>query len=182
MGERVVICGHGASRPHVSAYTTVPKGCSISFYTSYAKTLAGPDGPKIAGDTLGRAPSSVITEFKTCPNLMYFPLTASEKQGFEDAKAVGTILTFCDDASGYPLESLFRIWAGTGRKFDFHWGCCQALQLKNSGTAESVSKGGSYDPTKFVGSTKTNINLVEQGDGFYQYDYTAGAYIKVGGI
>ena len=179
MGERVVICGHGASRPHVSAYTKVPKGCTISFYTEYAKTLAGPDGPKIAGDTLGRTPSNVVEAFKTCPNLMYFPLTAAEKQGFETAKAAGTILTYCDVANGYSLESLFTVWGGLGREFDFHWGCCQALQLKNSGSNASVAAGGSYDATKFVGNSKTNVNLVEQGDGYYQYDYTAGAYVKV---
>jgi hypothetical protein len=179
MGERVVICGHGASRPHVSAYTTVPKGCTISFYTEYAKTLAGTDGPMIAGDTLGRAATSTLGEFKTCPNLMYFPLSASEKLGFENAKAASTILTFCDQAAGYSLEQLFTGWSASGRKFDFHWGCCQALQLKNSGTSASIAAGGSYDASKLVGSSKTGINLVEQGDGFYQYDYTAASYVKV---
>ena len=40
MAEKVVICGHGASRPGSGAmFVTVPRGCSISFYTDFGKNI-----------------------------------------------------------------------------------------------------------------------------------------------
>jgi hypothetical protein len=169
--ERVVICGHGASRPHSSAnaFIPVPKGCKISFYTDFGKTISGNDADAIAAGTYGGQPKTVIEEFKTCPNFVYTPLTDAEKQAIEAAKPAGTILVFATTAAGNALEDLFKVWGAAGRKFDFHWACCQALQLKNT----------SLTPAKFVGSPKTGLNLTEMSDGFYQFDYDANKYSKV---
>jgi hypothetical protein len=169
MGERVVICGHGASRPQSGdMFIPVPKGCSISFYTDFGKTLAGDEADAIAAGTYPGTPVHVIGDFKTCPNLLYTPLTDGEKSAIEAAKPAGTILVFATSPAGTLLQDLFKVWGDTKRQFDFHWACCQALQLKRQ----------TYSST-LVGSPKTGVNLTQKGDGFYQFDYTTNKYIKV---
>lgn len=169
MAERVVICGHGASRPGAGAmFATVPRGCSISFYTDFGKTLGGDDADAIAAGTYARQPIHVIGEFKTCSNLLYTPLTDAEKADIENNKPAGTILVFATSPAGTSLEDLFRVWGSTKRQFEFHWACCQALQLKKQ----------TYS-SKLVGSPKTGLNLTQMSDGFYQFDYDSNRYIKV---
>jgi hypothetical protein len=149
-------------------FTTVPKGCSISFYTDFGKTLAGDEADEIAAGTFGGKPVHHIGEFKQCPNLLYTPLTDGERNAIETAKPAGTILVFASGPAGDLLQALFQVWGDTRRQFDFHWACCQALQLKRQTYGNDL-----------VGNPKTGINLTQKGDGFYQYDYTQNKYIKV---
>src|SRR5262245_10828408 len=169
MGERVVICGHGASRPQSGPmFVNVPRGCSISFYTDFGKTLAGDEADAIAAGTYTGSVTHHLGAYKQCPNLLFTPLTDGEKSVIEAAKPAGTILVFATSASGNWLKDLFHVWGAVNRQFDFHWACCQALQLKRQ----------TYSST-LVGSPKTGVNLTQKGDGFYQFDYTANKYIKV---
>ncbi|HEY0940369.1 MAG TPA: hypothetical protein VGE08_09760 [Steroidobacter sp.] len=164
--KNVYIVGHGAWAPK-DGYAKVPAGCTISFYTEFAKTLSGDDADRIVAGTLKRPAHRTVGEFKMVPNMRYTPDDDDNMEDFKAEQQPGTILIFTQSNAGQTLEQLFHVIALKGiRNWDMHWTACSALQLRATG----------YDDRRFVGNPMTGVNLTEMDKGYYNFDYDIGKY------
>jgi len=164
--KQVYIVGHGAWGP-TDGYAKVPAGCTVSFYTEFAKTMSGEDADRIVAGTVNRKPHRTVGEFKMVPNMRYTPDDEENMNDFFAEKQPGTILVYTSDLGGKTLEDVFNTMSVRNvNDWDIHWTACAALQLKATG----------YDDAKFVGNPTTGVNLTELDDGYYNFDYDIGKY------
>jgi len=160
------IIGHGSWKP-ADGYAKVPAGCSISFYTDFAKTMSGEDADRIVAGTLKRAPHRKIEQYMMAPNMRYTPDSQENMADFQAEKQKGTVLIYTTNDQGQTLRELFETMAVRRlRDWDLHWTACSALSLRETG----------YDGAKFVGNPTTGVNLTELEDGYYNFDYDINHY------
>lgn len=161
------IIGHGSWSPK-DGYTRVPAGCTVAFYTEFAKTLGGTDSDHIVAGTFNRPASRIVNEYMMVPNMKYFPMDESDIQDAEDRKQPGAVLIATTKEDGRDLKGLFAA-NQTVRDVDYHWAACLAIQFKRD----------TYDSSAHVGNVATGMNLTEMADGFYDYEYDNNRYVLV---
>jgi hypothetical protein len=125
---KVFLAGHG-SWTIKDGYTTVPKGCSIDFYTDNAKNMFTTDMFSIVAGTYASAASSTVGEFKTCPNYRLYPDNTNSAALQNNIEANAT-LYMTNQVAGEKLSDIIgRYPAGT----QFVWCCCRYNDLKEAG-------------------------------------------------
>jgi hypothetical protein len=119
-------------------YTTVPKGCSISFYTHFAKLLNWSMVEQILDNNYLGELERTIGPFGTVPNLQLSSLTQDQYQRAFDKVAVsGLVLVSLPPAPPVIRTTLEKAMAwcveNIGSELDFRWLCCQSLSLTQVG-------------------------------------------------
>lgn len=133
----VYLHGHGGWAPSMG-FTQVPKKCSISFYTHFAKLLNATMVQKIfAGTYLGDF-DRTIEAFGTVPNLRMDSLTTAQRQwAINSTAGSGKTLVMLPAAPPNRSRTLAQLmeWSveNIGPELDFRWLCCQSLSLKQQG-------------------------------------------------
>jgi len=167
MPIQLFLSGHGGWKP-VNGYTQVPKGCSITFYTNFAKNLITGMEYQILAGTYHES-DRTIREYMSCPNMQlsaqdddWTQKSRSELAKRHDANCV----LFESPPDGLALADLFEAWVGQNLPaVDFHWMACQTLQLKKvGGRAFGLNAGDfAHDPSR---PGRYRITLV---DGTYRW-------------
>jgi hypothetical protein len=137
MATTVFLHGHGSWAP-IMGYTSVPKGCSVSFYTHFAKLLNQTMVTQILDNTYTGELDRTIGAFGSVPNLRMSSLTASQKTWAEDkANITGLTVVILPAAPPTVRWTLIELmdWCveNIGKDLDFRWLCCQSLTLKDQG-------------------------------------------------
>jgi hypothetical protein len=151
MAIEVFLSGHGGWKP-ANGYTTVPKGCSIAFYTNFAKNLITGMEYKILEGSWTQT-DRVIEEFKSCPNMLL------SKQDADWTERSRKMLNLRNDPTAkllttptsIDLSDFFEYWVKKGAgPANFHWMACQTLQLKQSGGRNVGLNAGDFahDPSQ----------------------------------
>ena len=79
MSFTIFLCGHGSHDPE-NGFVSVPKGCSVTFYAHYMKTVLAPQTEKLVSGSFQGEPHNVVEEFHTCANQSLHPPTGSQVQ------------------------------------------------------------------------------------------------------
>lgn len=137
MPTTVFLHGHGNWAPSMG-YTTVPKGCTISFYTHFAKLLNGSMVEQILDNNYIGELERTIGPFGTVPNLRLSSLTQAQRDwAIQKADASGLLLVTLPAAPPNHRMSLEELMAwcveNIGSELDFRWLCCQSLSLTQTG-------------------------------------------------
>jgi len=151
MTKKYFLSGHGGWEPK-DGYTTVPKGCTVVFYTDFAKCLMTGAEHQILAGTYNKV-ERTVEEFKLTPNMVLHPQPADWTQTARKKLALRNdkdcrLITVKRKAS---LEELFKILVGPNdTDIEFHWMACQALELNEvGGFASGVNAGDfAHDPSK----------------------------------
>lgn len=138
--NKVFLHGHGSWAPDMG-YTQVPKGCSVSFYTHFAKLLNATMVKQILGGTYTGELDRTLDAFKTVPNVRMSSLTpgqvANAGKWFSGAGAIVHMLPASPPTMRKTLEELMgECIQAYGPDIDFHWLCCQSLRLAQVGGRE----------------------------------------------
>ncbi len=157
---KTFIVGHGAWNPS-DGYVVVPRGSSITFYTKNSKWMCSDDIWALIQGTSTLSVEQECGEFKTAPNMRVFPGEPSWKAYAESVKPAGVDLYFTAAAAGVTLKDIFASQPAA----PYVWTCCRNLGLTKT------------QPTGVGGHT--GVNLEERSDGFYDYNFTTGAYTKI---
>ena len=158
MGPRVFFAGHG-SWAAKDGYTTVPKNCTMTFYTKNAKNMFTTDMFAVIDGTFKGSPDQVVASYGSIPNLRLFPDLANEGACKKKCPA-GSIVYMHRQPNGFTLEQIFRVF-DQDTSYDFVWACCRFNDLKD------------------VGGKDLGVNAAE---GVNQYYFNkAGAPVGVGG-
>lgn len=136
MATTVFLHGHGGWKPSMG-YVNVPKGCSVSFYTHFAKLLNGTMVEQILTGTYTGDFDRTVPAFHSAPNVQMSSLPASLAQWAKDKNTTGISMVLLPNSPPVvrmSLEKLMELSIGAfGSDLDFRWLCCQALQLKDTG-------------------------------------------------
>lgn len=137
MSTKVFLHGHGSWAPSMG-YVTVPKGCSVSFYTHFAKLLNATMVRQILGGTYAGDLDRVIGEYKSVPNVRMSSLTGGQimnaNNWFNGIGAVLHMLPASPPVVRMTLQELMDECMQTiDDSIDFHWLCCQSLTLNQQG-------------------------------------------------
>jgi hypothetical protein len=169
MATKVYLHGHGSWKPSMG-HILMPKGCSIVFYTHFAKLLNQTMVKQIlegayAGDT-----DRTIGEFKAAPNLQMSSLTHDQmkwaNQTFAGTGAVLHMLPAGPPMKRKSLEALIdECVQAFGKEIEFHWLCCQSLAL--------TQMGG-----RAVGLNASDRTAQEGREGYYLFKWKEGGQEK----
>jgi hypothetical protein len=144
LATKIFLHGHGTWKPDMG-YTQVPKGCSIVFYTHFAKLLNATMVRQILGGTYVQNAEELegridrrIGQYKTAPNLRISSLTAGQLQNahrwFSGTGAILHTLPAAPPVVRRNLDALMdECIQAYGEDLEFHWLCCQALGLTRVG-------------------------------------------------
>jgi len=147
MAKIIVLSGHG-SWEMKDGYTTLPRGCSIKFYTCNMKTLSdGLGGDIDRGMVAGLEPDQEAGPFSTVPNMRLYPpaglnirVPGSNWNTVELRSAVpnSTKNLQVKIASAYPgggdLKTILKMLnpAIMGQEVTILWAACRAIGLKST--------------------------------------------------
>lgn len=146
MARIVFLHGHGGWKPQ-DGYTKVPKGCSISFYTHFAKLLNQTMVVKIMDGTFNGELDRTVGQFGSVPdlvmsNLPQAQLTSQENRffaGIGQPTPNGDQPVLCTLPAAPPthrcsLATLMNhVRENMTGEIEFRWLCCQSLGLKQVG-------------------------------------------------
>lgn len=135
----IYLCGHGSWNPG-NGFTTMPKGCSMTFYTHHAKTMLQDAVEQIVGGQYHGEPHQVISQYMSVPNMT---LSADDRDNVVDTRnalatnpAPNAHVWFV--RQNLSLSQLFdrygdRIWRWTfaDQGVAFHWTCCRYVDSPN---------------------------------------------------
>ena len=135
----VLLHGHGSWKPEFG-YTKVPKNCSISFYTHFAKLLNQTMVRLIFQGTYNGTLDREIGEFMTVPDLRMSSLTQGQYD-WADANFVPNGRVLYRLAPKPPTQrfklsemmSAFTEAWGKDTAIEYEWICCQSLGLDRKG-------------------------------------------------
>jgi len=137
----VFLHGHGSWHPQMG-YTKVPQGCSVSFYTHFAKLLNQTMVAKIFDGSFAGELERTVGQFMTLPNLRMSSLTVGQKTWAENMWAGSPIapgkgILMLPAAPPTQRRTLDELMASAvkqlGNDIQFRWLCCQSLALKQVG-------------------------------------------------
>lgn len=138
----VFLHGHGSWKPEFG-YTQVPRNCSVTFYTHFAKLLNQTMVRLILNGTFAGQFERTIGAFHAVPNLRMSSLTQGQYD-WADATFVpgGRVLYRLPPAPptqrfflSQMMQAFTDAW-GRDAQIDYHWLCCQALGLDKVGGGE----------------------------------------------
>ncbi|APR81587.1 Hypothetical protein A7982_06936 [Minicystis rosea] len=144
---------HGGWAPN-NRFTVVPKGCSVTFWSPYAKLLPSSTARAILGNTWTGQPDRVVGEYKSVPDFELVPLSVTELEGDKKARHHAPGRGFFSAGNQMRLSQAIeqcRKDMGLSEEINFHWLCCQELMLKRAGggkfgvnAGDQVHKFGVY--------------------------------------
>lgn len=137
MATLIYLHGHGSWAPSMG-FTDVPKGCSLSFYTHFAKLLNQTMVAQILNNSFAGTLDRTIGEFKKAPNCRMSSLTADQKDwATQQAQGKGYRLLTLQAAPPVVRMDLAQLLDHCRSKYqgelDIRWLCCQSLSLKQVG-------------------------------------------------
>ncbi len=132
----VILHSHGSWDPS-KGYFQLPKGCSVRFFTHFAKTLMPTDAKKIIDGSYGGPIEREVGEYKTIPNMGASPLSNSQlikAQGWLNGGTRGGVAFYSTPVRRTlsELVELTRNALGRDGTYRFDWVCCQALKLEKT--------------------------------------------------
>lgn len=129
----VLIHSHGSWSPS-DGYFQLPAGCSIRFFTQFAKTLMPVDAYAVLAGSYTGAIEREIGPFHTVPNLKCSPISNGQRQKAQQKLQGGTRDgLFYSTSQPRLLKDVVAACirhVGHGVELRFDWVCCQALRLK----------------------------------------------------
>lgn len=172
----VYIHGHGKWKLE-SGNFSLPRGCKVTFYTQFAKTLMPTEAMQILEGTYNEEAEREIGEFRNLPNLSISPLSDNQwnkaitkwQGGSNTAHLLWSPMarTTLKDA-----VDAVRKTHGLDGTYHFHWVCCQALDLKNTELGGKVGVNARHltsshqfqlvDRTKPRGSANRYLGLISE--------------------
>ncbi|MCB2135610.1 MAG: hypothetical protein KDE08_06645 [Rhodobacteraceae bacterium] len=144
----IFIHGHGSWKP-ANGYFQMPKNCSVSFYTHFAKLLNATMAYPILENAYSGEADRTIGQFMQVPNMQLSSLTQTQQNSADDlfAKGGGRNLYTLPPAPPVVRISLEKIvdmhvaaLERSGKRnveLRFHWIACQQLGLKSKGGGEA---------------------------------------------
>jgi hypothetical protein len=139
LATTVFLHGHGGWKPSMG-FVEVPKGCSVSFYTHFAKLLNQTMVLQILNGTYTGEFDRTVPAFHSAPNVQISSLTPALVKWAKDNNTSGTTMVLMPASPPVVRMSLEKVMdlaiKAIGPDLDFRWLCCQALQLKKAGGGE----------------------------------------------
>jgi hypothetical protein len=151
-------------------YVSVPKGCSVTFYTHFAKLLNATMVVQILGGSYAGEPDRQIGEFKSVPNVRMSSLTQGQvdnaNKWYSGAGAVLHMLPAAPPVVRKTLQELMdECIQSIDTSIDFHWLCCQSLTL--------TQKGG-----RALGLNASDRTAQSGHEGYYLFKWKEGGVDK----
>ena len=152
MALQVYLCGHGQWKPK-SGYVSLPKNCTITFYTHFAKLMLQDAVEEIVAGNYHGTPDLVARGFSQVPNMTLFPEDDSDDY-IDTKKAVkknpaynggqGARVYFTKKKNGLTLKEFFKKQAQhmfTVGGYDLHWCCCRHVDMPGKQTNAAFFNG-----------------------------------------
>lgn len=137
----LLLHGHGTWKPD-DGFTQVPKHCSISFYTHFAKLLNKTMVRQILLGTMTQGYDRTVGQFETVPNLVLSSLTAGQHTWASSTIVPNGRLLWMLPPSPptrrYKLDFIMEQFVealepSANNPLNFEWLCCQSLSLNKVG-------------------------------------------------
>lgn len=125
---------HGSWSPE-DGYAFVPKGCRVTFWSPFAKLMHKTMVEALLEDKWTGKAERVVTEYKAVPNMKLSPLTPAQLAGdkLKYSTKPGRVYVSTNKASSLDLTMKDLRTEHASEELNFHWLCCQELELKLAG-------------------------------------------------
>ena len=159
----VFLSGHGGWHPKLG-YTKVPAGCSVNFYTHFAKLLiTGMEYRILRGDY--NQVESNFPQFSMVPNMKLYGqpeawTQKSENELQSNAWGANAMIYALDDEDDE--TTLSEIFAEINENprlpedLEFHWLACSEVQLRKAGGADIGFNAGDFNHDRGSGGRYRN--------------------------
>lgn len=132
--KTLFIAGHGAWDIS-NGYTCVPRGCSISFYTEFSKSMFSRDMIEIMSGTYRGTIQQRVEEYKACPNYTIHPDPDKYQGSHYIVNQRGNNYRLLMNGGGPPttLSEIFYGLSQNNIQLDMVFCTCRNTMLKDRG-------------------------------------------------